>query len=1573
MMTKQATKTSECITKSKLVKDSKIVLRRFLTHTKVGHHMYLPIGNLQALEKLVEEKVNTQYPDLIYQTEDIGGMADIFKNILATCRETLDVSDEIIMQVEAILAFLYNLRRVDGMTSLVVALTSLSHGLRSKSAVNLVSVLVGHFKKCFGMFERQAWSENLENFENFIDFTRENLDFCEDIRETPLMQKLYKFVCFCASYSIFDRLGIDFDFLGFNKFEAHFIKEKHTSKTAFMYAFFDFITLFLKQSIQAVKIGSYEPFYHSNATHADWVATVITLKNQEKLVNDPDPHGFDIFDYRARLETAIEHGNAIMRISSNMPKFARDRYAKLCGDLQLLKTNDISKRSAQRDRPAPFGVLLYGGSSLGKSTLINVLFQYYAARFGLSNDTSSKYTRNPGEKYWNNFSSSQWCIVMDDIAAQSATLGTADPSLQEIIGVMNNVAYQPDQASIDDKGRTPMRAELVIATTNTEHLNAHAYFSCPLAVQRRLPYVIEVVVKQEFQTMGMLDHTKVVKEEGRYPNFWDFTVKKVVPASDATDNRRGITINVARFENIESLLQWFGNTADVHRKVQAQIGKEDKETASIKVCTICGLPDYVCVCGTGWRADDRQALTIGDNSTNWYRTVYGHQEDILDVLYTFMHLCFWTIYNYFVLAFGGIITYYIFGGMFTQWFNDCFTSDRVFGFIVRRLPFGFTRRFNRLIPYVKVMTLLLAGSACANLIMDKVLPKRYFLITKDGKLVAAKDPMEIQKIAGKTISTKELTKSYTGDIDQQGCEDIGKIPQAVKEQRQNVWYKNDFVVSNFDVSVTTASWKALDAAQVRSLIRKNVVRVEIGRSNDNLKRRGAMLALGGQLYATNKHSLFDDHMMTFNIIRSFKCSGVNGNITCVVTRSQMFFPENSDIVYIAIPNLPPAKDLTCLLPEDTFTGIYSGEYVGYSADMIPYTNTVDRIVANIVNTPNGSEHMFMGRSKILTVKGDCGNPLIITTSMGPVLGGIHSVGDQNQVVGAARIFKDDVKKAYSELHVLSVQCGEPLLNAPSAPERCVLALDERSPFRYLEEGYANVYGSLSGPRVAHKSAVVPTFFADIVKKYDYRVKFGKPTMKGWKPWRIAALDMTNIPMGFRHDILETAVEAFSEDIIGLLTPDDLKQVHVYDMFTAINGAAGVAYVDKMNRGTSAGFPWNTSKRKFIEAIGELHDLPDPVDITPEIRDRVEIILNRYREGKRYMPVFNGNLKDEPTKFAKCESGKTRVFGGAPFDWSIVNRMYMLPLIRLMQDNRYIFEGAPGTITQSREWSDMYDYLTYFGKDRIVAGDYKSFDKSMSPVFILAAFRIMRNICEVAGYDDESLKIVDGLAADTAFPLFNLNGDLVEFYGSNPSGHPLTVIVNGLANALYMRYCYLVLNPDHECKSFKKNVHLMTYGDDNVMGVDINASWFNHTTIQKVLADHGVTYTMADKESESVPFINIDDVTFLKRAWVWNDGVQAHLAPLEHESIEKMLLTCVESKSVCPQQQALSIATSAVNEYFFYGRDVFEAKRAMLLEIIKEAGMEYYYSFSPFPTWDELVERFESYKITQHWKSMLKKD
>jgi hypothetical protein len=340
-----------------------------------------------------------------------------------------------------------------------------------------------------------------------------------------------------------------------------------------------------------------------------------------------------------------------------------------------------------------------------------------------------------------------------------------------------------------------------------------------------------------------------------------------------------------------------------------------------------------------------------------------------------------------------------------------------------------------------------------------------------------------------------------------------------------------------------------------------------------------------------------------------------------------------------------------------------------------------------------------------------------------------------------------------------------------------------------------------------------------------------------------------------------------------------------------------------------------------------------------------------------MPVFTGHLKDEATKFSKIEAKKTRVFTGAPFDWSFVVRKYLLSFVRVLQRNRFVFEAAPGTNAQSLEWQEIRNHLTKFGEDTMVAGDYAAFDKTMPPCIILAAFEIMATICKEAGYTPEDLRVVQGIAEDTAFPLVDFNGDIVEFFGSNPSGHPLTVIVNSLANSLYMRYCYTVLSPQKSCTDFQDNVALMTYGDDNVMGVSPKAPFFNHTAIQAALADVGIKYTMADKEAESVPYLHVSQVSFLKREWRWDEDVKAYLAPLEEASIAKSLTRVVASRTVPAEKQAVDVMSSACREYFFHGKEIFETKKNMLLEIVEECELQAYVSRTSFPTWEQLKDCF----------------
>lgn len=675
--------------------------------------------------------------------------------------------------------------------------------------------------------------------------------------------------------------------------------------------------------------------------------------------------------------------------------------------------------------------------------------------------------------------------------------------------------------------------------------------------------------------------------------------------------------------------------------------------------------------------------------------------------------------------------------------------------------------------------------------------------------------------------------------------------------------------------------------------------------------------------------------------------------------------KDHDVAILTVYQLPPFKRITSLFPNPSFSGGGKGFIVLKRLD--GKASTVDFIRAKKSGNVDfrhygGLIHdIYSVEVEEPTTSGDCGAPYVLTTPQGPVILGIHVSGHE-AMAQCLSFTQDEIKKFVGEKQMVA---GAPMISSESV-SRDVGELSQKSVFRYMQNGSATVYGSFTGFKITPKTRVELTPMNAFLQERGYSTKYTKPVMAGWKPWRIAALDLVNPVVDIDLMILDTITEQFTQTILRQLTPDDLKKLVVYDDFTALNGAAGIAYVDKMNRNTSAGNPWKKSKKHFLSVVPPRGENLEPVEATPEIMDRVKEIMERYKSGERAHPNFCAHLKDEPVTHEKRALGKTRVFSGAPFDWSLVVRKYFLSSIRVIQHNSFIFEAAPGTICQSSEWGDIYSYLVTFGEDRIVAGDYKAYDKRMPPAFILAAFELLINICIASkNFDHEDLLIMKGIAIDTAYPLTDFNGDLVEFYGSNPSGHPLTVIINSIVNSLYMRYVYFIVNPKHEVLSFVDNVKLMTYGDDNIMGVSSDAPWFNHTTIQINLAQIGITYTMPDKVSASVPYIPIQQASFLKRSWRFDPELQEYLCPLEHDSIERSLMVWVRSKTICWEEQAVAVLSSAAQEYFFYGRKAYEKRASLLNEVVVHLGIESYLMFDKhggsitFPKYDSLVEKFRA--------------
>jgi hypothetical protein len=407
----------------------------------------------------------------------------------------------------------------------------------------------------------------------------------------------------------------------------------------------------------------------------------------------------------------------------------------------------------------------------------------------------------------------------------------------------------------------------------------------------------------------------------------------------------------------------------------------------------------------------------------------------------------------------------------------------------------------------------------------------------------------------------------------------------------------------------------------------------------------------------------------------------------------------------------------------------------------------------------------------------------------------------------------------------------------------------------------------------------------------------------------------------------------------------------------------------MNFSTSMGFPFKGPKTQVVEKTDRVVEgISCPRDVDSSILEEVARLERMLLSGKSINTVFKASLKDEPTKLTKK---KARVFAAANMPFIMLVRKYYLSLAALFQRNKNLTECAVGTVVQSPEWTELFEHIGKYGWDRAIAGDYAKFDGRMSPEFMLAAFKLLIAIAEKSGnYDADDLVIMRGIASEISYPTYDYFGTVVQFFGSNPSGHPLTVVINSIVNSLYMRYVYFKIAKDDgwwRVPKFAEVVALMTYGDDNIMTVKQGYDAYNHTRIAQEFAEVGITYTMAEKEAESVPFIKLSNASFLKHFAVMDPEFGLYRAVIEDGSIAKMLHAHLKSKVLSMEQSSAEAISNVALKYFEFGRDVYSEKVAQLEQVAEAAGIKGY--LGPIPSYDERKDWYaEKYDVVLNSQS-----
>ena len=670
---------------------------------------------------------------------------------------------------------------------------------------------------------------------------------------------------------------------------------------------------------------------------------------------------------------------------------------------------------------------------------------------------------------------------------------------------------------------------------------------------------------------------------------------------------------------------------------------------------------------------------------------------------------------------------------------------------------------------------------------------------------------------------------------------------------------------------------------------------------------------------------------------------IGGNFECYLCRDHSVDIPGTDFSLVWVPNGGDWKDLTDYLPLSAF---------GHVPARLIYKDSIggrkrSRFTTRVEMTGHRAT-AFLGCEYELEwdhFNGLCMAP-VITETKGPTIGAFHlggSLSRKRRGCGGLLMRNqfDDAFARLSALPTLVLSKSEGTLPKEQYDVQYYQdgAIHPKSPVNFLPDGTnCKYYGQVIG-RASYHSEVRPTIISKHVRDVcGVPQQWGGPKFrKGW-PWQASLQHSTRPSCGVEGSLLDLAVVDYCDHIIYKLEkfPSLSRRVTPLSRMDTVCGQDGVRFIDKMPAGTSIGYPLVGPKRDYLTeldpAVYTSHNFPCEID--EKFWSEVERAEKLYLEGERAYPIFKACLKDEPTKLTK---DKVRVFQGAPIALQLMIRMYFLPIARVFSMLPLDSECAVGVNAQGPEWDQLARHITKFGDDRILAGDYSKYDLRMPSQVIFAAFRIMIDIAEHCGYSERDISIMHGIATDVCYPLMAYNGDLIQHYGSNPSGQNLTVYINSIVNSLLLRSAYYHICGD-KAPPFRDVCALITYGDDCKGSVKRGFDQFNHISVATFLRDRDMVFTMPDKTSDPTPYMHDSDADFLKRKNVYNPELDIMMGALDEQSIFKSLHATLQSKAITKEQAAAQNIDGGIREWFNHGREVYEKRRTEMTEIADRAGI-----------------------------------
>lgn len=740
-------------------------------------------------------------------------------------------------------------------------------------------------------------------------------------------------------------------------------------------------------------------------------------------------------------------------------------------------------------------------------------------------------------------------------------------------------------------------------------------------------------------------------------------------------------------------------------------------------------------------------------------------------------------------------------------------------------------------------------------------------------------------------------------------------------------------------------------SDLRSIVKANTVPITVSWAKSSLD--GFALVIDSSWCLINRHYFYKDGKFCDNVI---KFDGIFYNV------------GESDVVQVFSKGLPtenclmrnpkpgPWKPIINFFSDDVSVSQTEIFVVGLDGD--------ERAVATIgendaLKAGGYSPNLILWEAIKPAPDGHCGKGVVVASTKGSyILGNVcyRRNGVIHDSQGGMVVLRHDLADAmakHPEPNVVS------LTGSYGFDSSSLQRMHDNAEFRNFDTPFFEIIGSKNVPVQKFHSDFKKTDLLDFIEENQL---FSKPygvikRIRGMKeidgiPTYVSSFGQTIkgiLPQGvIRSDSLRKNADAYVKygvkSVFEAIGPIRLSPLSLGESFFGSKQLD----VPRCNFDSSVG-PEDRfyRSRKGIFELGE----DEIFRADPNFTSKVEAFIQKLVDGSSVMPWVCGANKDEIRSIEKLENFQVRLFYTVDIYTNTVSRMYLMPLISLMMRFPKIFKCFGKTNSGSVEWDDLFRYVS--SGDFKLDLDFKNYDISHGSRVIREVAWIFYKLGCVWYSNEEAARVCYLLVFGLTCQLFEHNNNFVLKYKGLPSGHILTLILNSIVNVILMMVSFEELYPD---KDFFTEIFPATVGDDNVCGVSKACASFNLVTLVPIYKRMGYTITSASKKDIVEPFVSDEDLQFLKRRFRFELAVGSYVAPLEKDSIYKMLgfYTFKKDPACSYIDRMVAVLDVAQREMFLHGKNDFDAFVILFKPKVDELGWKVYWY-----TFDELVTKYLS--------------